>query len=421
MKLHNYSVLYLSGALVLVLGVWASIFYVNMLDEIRDSIDDGLENTKMLVIKKVLEDSSLLYKDNFLESNYRIRELRPEENRLAPDMYSDTTLYTQNEKDFEPFRMLTSVFKPGNGKYYKLRVISSTVEEDDLIEDLFYALFWLYVILIGSVLLINHVLLRRIWKPFYQSLKIVNGYKLSTEQIPNLPESKVEEFSLLKHTITSLLTDNRERFVQQKQFIENVAHELQTPLAITRAKLEAFLEDETLDENQIVKLSSVVDSLNRQAKLNTDLLLLSKIENKQFIDSEEVCFNKLVRLVLADFEEWIAFKEIEVRIEEKARFLVCMNRSLAQIILNNLLKNAITHSEHNSEIQIQIGANSISISNRGIEELPKETIFNRFNKVGNVSNSTGLGLAITKSITHLYGLTVRYSFSEGYHHFLIVK
>ena len=170
MRLHNYTVLYLSGAMFVVLGVWAAVFYFNMLDEIQDSIDDGLENTKLLVITKAFGDTSLLYKDNFWESNYRIREVRQQESVDFTDRYSDTLMYTQNERDFEPFRMLTTIFRGPNGKYYKLRVISSMVEEDDLIEDLLYSLLALYAILIVSMVVVNNFLLRRIWRSFYRTI-----------------------------------------------------------------------------------------------------------------------------------------------------------------------------------------------------------------------------------------------------------
>ena len=170
MKLLNYTLSYLSIALLIVVGVWAIIFYVNMLDESYDSIDDGLENSKILIIKKVESDTTLIHKTKFMESNNAIHEITDHHALHVRDIYMDSTLYMQNEKDYEPVRMLKTVFRVSNGKYYELQIVSSMVEEDDLIEDLFYAIVWLYIVLLASVLIINIVLLRKVWKPFYTIL-----------------------------------------------------------------------------------------------------------------------------------------------------------------------------------------------------------------------------------------------------------
>ena len=161
MKLINHTLTYLSVAFFFVIGVWAIIFYFNMLDEIYDSIDDGLENSKILIIQNVQSDTSLIRRTSFKESNYEIQEVSAERALRVRDVYMDSTLYMVNEKDYEPVRILKSVFRLQNGKYYELHIFSSIVEEDDLIEDLLYSLIWLYIILLASVLLINNVLLKK--------------------------------------------------------------------------------------------------------------------------------------------------------------------------------------------------------------------------------------------------------------------
>src|SRR5690606_9732754 len=114
----------------LVIGVWAAFFYINMLDEIYDSIDDGLENSKILIIQKAEQDSTIIHRTNFMESNYAIHEISAAQATAFRDVYIDSTMYMVNEKDFEPVRMLKSAFRLSNGKYYQLQVISSMVEED---------------------------------------------------------------------------------------------------------------------------------------------------------------------------------------------------------------------------------------------------------------------------------------------------
>jgi len=418
MRLHNYTVLYLSGAMFLVLSIWAAIFYVNMLDEIHDSIDDGLENTKLLVIRKTIEDSTILHKDNFFESNYRIREIKPHESVNYTDAYSDTTIYTENEKDFEPFRMLTTVFKASNDKYYKLRIISSMVEEDDLIEDLLYSLVALYLVLVVSMVLVNNFLLKKIWRPFYHTIEKLRGYKISDQDDINFKPTRVEEFKLLQKSLEDLIQTNRETFNAQKQFIENASHELQTPLAIGINKLELMAEKSDFSGEQLQKISEVIDSLERLTRLNKSLLLLSKIENRQFPETEKMDMNALVKKLAGEFEELADFKSVDIHIEENFELNISINKSLSEILVTNLLKNAIFHNQENGKVNVILNSNSLTVENSGGETLDSEKIFGRFYKSSQQTQSTGLGLAIVQSIIEMYGFTIRYEFN-GMHRFTI--
>jgi signal transduction histidine kinase len=419
MRLHNYTVLYLSGAMFLVLSIWAAIFYVNMLDEIQDSIDDGLENTKLLVIRKTIEDSSILQKDNFFESNYRIREIKPHESYNFKDIYSDTTIFTENEKDFEPFRMLTTVFKGSNDKYYKLRIISSMVEEDDLIEDLLYSLIALYAVLIVSMIFVNNFLLKKIWKPFYQTIEKLRGYKISDQDEIVFEQTRVEEFKLLQKSLEDLIQTNRETFKAQKQFIENASHELQTPLAIGINKLELMAEKSDFSDEQLQKISEVIDSLERLTRLNKSLLLLSKIENRQFPETENIHMNMLVKKLAGEFEELADFKSVNIHIEENNELNISTNKSLSEILVTNLLKNAIFHNQENGKVNVILNSNSLTIENSGDAALDPDKIFGRFYKSSQQTQSTGLGLAIVQSIIDMYGFAIRYEFN-GVHRFTIV-
>ena len=318
MKLLNYTLLYLSGALLIVIGAWAVIFYINMLDEIYDSIDDGLANSKILIIGKVQEDSTLIHKTEFRESNYAFHEIPASYALSFRDVYSDSTFYMQHEADYEPVRILKTVFRATNGRYYQLQIASSMVEEDDLIEDLFYAILWLYVILMASVLLINNVLLRRIWKPFYEILNNLKNFRLGSHEEFSTSKTRVREFNILNETASSLLQRSILTFNSQKQFIENASHELQTPLAISLNKLELLSEKSSLTEEHLEELSAVIQSLQNLTRLNKTLLLLSKIDNRQFPEEKPVNFNELTRRLISSFTDLSEFKEVAVSVAEEA-------------------------------------------------------------------------------------------------------
>lgn len=420
MKLVNHTLLYLSGALFLIIGVWAVIFYYSMLDEVYDSIDDGLDNYKMLIIQKAGSDSTILKKNTFEESNYSIMPISRQQALQSVERYSDTLMYMQNEEDFEPVRILSTVFNVRD-TYYKLDVISSMVEEDDLIEDLTWYLVFLYVALLLSIYLLIFFILRRTWKPFYTLMQRLRHFNLKQPKPLEVPETNVSEFKELNKAILDLLKNNIEVYNSQKQFIENASHELQTPLAISINKIELLLEENDLGEEKAQALSDVIRNLERLTRLNKSLLLLTKIENRQFANEEEVDFNELIKQQLSDFSELLEFKQISVQLHEASHFRKGFSKDLAFVLVSNLLKNAITYNKPQGEIHVEINADSIRIKNTGATEaLDASRIFSRFFHSATHKSATGLGLSIVSAIADLYHLKVSYSF-DGMHQFVLRK
>ncbi|WP_343631829.1 HAMP domain-containing sensor histidine kinase [Fluviicola sp.] len=420
MKLIQRTIVFMSIALLVTLSVWAFIFYVNMIDEVHDSIDDGLDNSKLLIIHEASMDSTVLYKSNFDEGNYAIRKI-PEQHALKHlDEYKDTLMYMENEDDLEPVRLLTTVFEAKENEFYQLKVISSMVEEDDLIEDLFYSLLWLYLILIVTILVINTLVLRSMWKPFFNYLNRLSQFKLGKNEHVQPIKSKTTEFQLLNKVVTEVLESNIRSFHNQKQLIENASHELQTPLAIALNKLQLLAEKEELSEEVVKEIFQTIETLERLTRLNKSLLLLSKIENQQFLHEEQVDMNALVRQVLEDFQDQIEFKELEVNLITDTELVVTMNPELARILVTNLVKNAIRHNFKKGKIEVLLTASGLQISNSGSEKsLDTTHLFQRFHKESNDQSSTGLGLAIVKSITDLSGFQISYNYALGIHQFTV--
>jgi len=414
MKLLNHTLKYLSITLLVIISIWAAIFYINMLDEVYDSLDDGLDNYKILIINRAHEDSTVLTKDTFAESNYEIREIGEKEALSRKDVHADTLMYTLNEEDFEPFRMLTSAFTLNN-RYYELKVISSMVEEDDLIEDLLYSLIWLYVAMIASIIIVNNFLLKKTWKPFYLLLDQLKQFKLGKDPVIKPAETQVKEFKELNEAVGLLINRSLEAYNGQKQFIENASHELQTPLAISINKLELLTEKEDLTETNLIAIGQVIQTLERLTRLNKSLLLLSKIENKQFQENEQVDLNAVFKNLVEEFTDFVEYKNVSLKLEEIGQLNAFMNKNLAEIFITNFIKNAIVHNVSNGFVRITVNPTSFTIYNSGSEAaLDPEKIFLRFQKKSNEKNNTGLGLAIVKAIADLYGITIHYSFDNGH-------
>ena len=412
MRLLNQSLIYLSVPLLLIVSIWSVVFYINMLDEISDSIDDGLDNSKLLIIQRAASDSTILQKNNFNESNYAIQEIAKASAITIRDIYTDTTLYMQDENDREPVRMLSTAFEL-KGKFYQLQVISSMVEEDDLIEDLFWSVVWLYLVMLTAMLFINKIALQKLWKPFYEILQQLKTFRLdSNEKAPGI-KTNIKEFKALKTAVNTLTRHSIETYTHQKQFTENAAHELQTPLAIAAGKLELLLEKDDIKDTHAADIAQVLQIIERLARLNKSLLLLTKIENKQYTANQTISINKTVHQCINDLEDFIAYKNVNISFRETAQAEVEMDMALASILISNLIKNAVFHNTPNGLITIDVTQKIFTISNTGNEKaLDPEKIFNRFYKHSTEQTSTGLGLAVVKAICTLYGFGLSYHYNN---------
>lgn len=410
----------MSVALLIALSAWAFIFYINMIDEVHDSIDDGLDNSKLLIIHEAARDSTVLNKSRFDEGNYAIRKIQEHHALTHYDEYKDTLMYMENEDDLEPVRLLTTVFEAKENEFYQLKVISSMVEEDDLIEDLFYSLLWLYLILIVTILVINTLVLRSMWKPFFQYLNRLSRFKLGKNEVVEPVQSKIAEFQELNRVVAEVLENNVRSYHNQKQLIENASHELQTPLAIALNKLRLLAENPELTEDVVREVFQTIETLERLTRLNKSLLLLSKIENKQFLNEERINFNEFIGEVLEDFRDQIEFKELELTVLTDGALHATMNRELARILLSNLVKNAIRHNVKGGKIEVLITEKWFKISNSGIgNALNADQVFQRFHKDSSDKSSTGLGLAIVKSIVDISGYGISYTYALGIHQFTV--
>lgn len=419
MKLLNYTTTYFSAILLVLISVWAIVFYFAMFDEIYDSIDDGLDNRKMVLIARANRDIDLMQKPQMDEYLYSIEKVDFKNYREFKDTYRDTVMYMINEEDYEPVRTLESIFK-NDTDYYKIKIVTSMVEEDDQIANLLKYTILLYAVLVINILVLNNIFLRKVWKPFYKLIEQLKTFRLEKDEPIHYQTTKIEEFALLNTSIEKLLLKTQKSFSDQKQFIENASHELQTPLAIAINKLELLFEDDMLTENQAEQLQQALENLERLTRLNRSLLLISKIENDQFQKSEEVNLKRVLEEVVINFSEMAAHKKIDLVFLSNENVIKNINYDLAYILFSNLIKNAIFHGKQESTISISLKKNEFSVQNfSGTKFLENDPIFERFQKLGENVASTGLGLSIAKSIAEKYGFRLNYAFQNGQHNFTI--
>ncbi len=419
MKLLNHTLKYLVLILPLIVGIWAGLFYYNLVDEVEDSLDDGLENYKMLIIQQAMIDTTILQNEVFNERNYAIRQIDRQTALSRTDVYSDTLMYMVNEGDFEPVRLLKTAFRIQD-QYYELQVISSSLEKDDLTEDLLISIIWLYVILLLSVLIINNLVLRRIWAPFYQLLTKIGQFSLDKNPVITPTPSGVKEFRELDERVVRLAEQSVATYTSQKQFLENAAHELQTPLAVSINKLELLAEHEDIPEGHLETIGQVTQQLQRLTRLNKALLLLTKIENRQFTIDQQVAVNPLVRQLAEQFEDLAASRKVKMEIVDTDDLVWQAHPDLSSILISNLIKNALVHNVPEGKVKISVSPERLSVSNTAQgPALDPSRIFGRFQKNTTDFQRVGLGLAIAKAICEVSGLHISYIYTDGLHEFVV--
>ena len=420
MKLFYRVLIHLLLGIVVILLGWAVVFYMGIMEEINDEVDDSLEDYTELIITRSLAGKELPAHDSGSNNQYYLREVEPSYALSRPAIfYRDSMVYISEKKETEPARILTTLFKDKEGTYFEVAVYTPTIEKKDLMESIAYWILGLYLAVVLTIIVVNAWVIRRSMRPLYRLLGWLDRYNINeqTELIDN--PTTVTEFQTLNEAIQRFSQRNRELFEQQKRFIGDASHELQTPIAICQNRLE-MLCDADLTEEQMGEIFKTLQTLEHMSELNRSLLLLSKIDNRQYLDTIPVDMASLINQTLSEYRRMAIERKVKVTIGEDARPVWTMNPTLAKVLVHNLYRNALVHNltEGDGELHIYIGTREISFTNTGSPvALDREHIFDRFYKEGGREGSSGLGLAIVKAICDTSGLVVGYDFVEGRHRF----
>ena len=423
MKLLHYTYRKLSLLLVLLMVGWGVLFYYAIIDEVVDETDDTLENYAYLLIKQVLHDPSTLDTQGNLMSVYTFRPLTEEEGLSYHEVFFDSSIYIELEGEHEPVRAMKTAFRAGDGQFYELTLMISTMERDDLQE----AMLWYLGILFFLLLLCTSIGIRLVLKGVFRPLQRLLGWLHQLQPGKPVPPlnnpTHIREFCQLGDAAVDMANRSYKAYEEQKQFIENAAHELQTPLAIVRGKVELLAESDTLTEPQMKELDAIYATLSRAVKLNKSLLLLSRIENGQFSDVEDVDMDEAIDQLLPDLMDIYEHKQVHlVRQRGEQPFVVRCNASLAHILLSNLLKNALLHNMDGGELYVTTTPDGLWIKNSGTEPLEADKLFRRFyHSDKGKKDSNGLGLAIARTIARSSSLGLDYEWQDGMHVFRLVK
>lgn len=302
-----------------------------------------------------------------------------------------------------------------------MNITASLLDTEEVIDSIRNNVIILYIILLVLLFTFNKVLLQRLWRPFYITLENLKQYRLDKDPHMSFDKTYINEFRELNQTISLLIQKNNQVYQNQKQFIENASHELQTPLARAAGKIEHLIQHSDLSYDIAQVVQSINDDLEKLSGLNRSLLLLSKIENEQFHENEEVNIGNLTEKMGEEYADFIAFKKVEWSLVKEKEIVKFADPFLMEILLRNLIKNSIYHNIPGGVINIIVTDNKIVIENTGKEFVGNtDRLFNRFTKNSDNKESLGLGLAIVKAICRLYGLRISYTVEKGLHKVIVL-
>ncbi|HOZ98277.1 MAG TPA: HAMP domain-containing sensor histidine kinase [Niabella sp.] len=274
-------------------------------------------------------------------------------------------------------------------------------------------------LLIAGLILVNRRSSGKLWRPFYSSLEKIRNFDL-TQQTPAFEPTNIAEFEELNEQLHKLIDRATVAYKQQKEFTENASHELQTPLAILTNKVDILLQSDGLTEKQFHIAEEMYKALIRSSRINKNLLLLAKIENGQFDKSESISIRTLLGQSMEVLQEYFAEKKISVDLNIHTDVEIQANCDLTEVLLNNLLMNAIRHTPAGGVIRVILSVLKLEVKNSGEHALNPDLLFKRFSKMSADNAGSGLGLSIVQEICKLHGWEVKYRFENKEHIFTVL-
>ncbi len=400
-----------------VLLIVAIINYFSLWFVLKESNQDYFKKRKAVVENYFKQHDSIgLY--HFLKNDDV--KLKPVTNNYnIKDQYYDTLVFDKYENDLADVQMLKTTIKTEKGKF-SLQLWRSTIDNDELVKNTIFIQVLIFVFLFLVMIGVNWWLSYKLWKPFYSTIKSIQTFRANTIEKPVLQTSKITEFKELNCAIQSMMEKMMSDYKAQKQFTENASHEIQTPLAVIKAKIELLLQSDNLGKTETDYIATINNAATKLSRLNKSLLLLTKIENQQFKVEKNVSINQIINESISLFQNHIEEKNITINQTITFEKKLTINSDLCSILINNLLLNAIIHNSRNGFIEISLNQKQLTISNSGQKKsLTVSKIFERFNKSNASNESIGLGLAIAKEIAIISRLKLSYKFESNKHCFCL--
>jgi signal transduction histidine kinase len=392
----------------------AALLYLTIKKVIYKQIDNSLITEKTIIEDQIEQTDTIPdFEATFGHQievkllNYPIRNIQS---------IKDTDIYDSKSDAFIPFRYIYSAGNTIQKKGFIITIFQILSEKNELLQDIgIYMLILFFSLLLISIL-INYLIARKLWRPFYNSVKIAGRFYIQSDKPLELPETDIKEFDQLNRVFDNMTRKMRDDYLNLKEFSENASHEIQTPLAVIRSKTDLLMQQRNLNKESLSLIKSINESTTKLFKLNQGLLLISKIENQVFHEKKIVSLKQITFNGLDSYKEIMQLKKITLEMDVHDEALVEMNDVLAEIMISNLLSNAVRFNIDGGFIKCHIDKMFFIMTNSGLPlTINPEDLFKRFHKSSNNPQSVGLGLSIVKEITESYGMHITYICRNAIH------
>ncbi len=330
--------------------------------------------------------------------------------------FRDTLMFDNVGKKYIPYREISFYTKDKNDQLYHVHFYKSLIESDFLIEKVAMIVTLMVMIFLLAVYFLYRYFFRKIWADFFITVDKIGKFDISSPEKIDFPESMIIEFNRLNHVLNRMTERILNDFNGLKEFTANLSHEIQTPLAVIKSKNELILQNENTPEKLLQLAADIQSEANRLSRLIKALSLLAKIDNRQYTSEQKVSLREVVTQVLSEFQNIMELKGITLETNIVSEPELVINKELTEVLLLNLVKNAVRHNVPEGKIIVDLNDEYFLIKNTGpaLSGSP-EKLFTRFAKANPGSASLGIGLSIVRKICDLYGFPVTYVFADGLH------
>ena len=381
---------------------------------IHYSSDQMLKDQKAKIENYITQNDTLPLAPTLVLRPARIEVETIEASGLFPDeMYRDTVMYSEETGTFTPYRQLffTAFYK---NEHHLININQPTVIRNDLFYAIVTSLLLLLVLFVLFTYVIEYLLKKNVWSPLNYNLRKLHEYDLKANAVLQLKKPGIKEFDEMNEVILRMVDKINADYENSRLFTEDASHEMQTPLSIIKSKMDLLMQNPLLmldkdNENSVRAISRAVSRLSR---MNKSLLLITRINNNQYEEKENIRLDKHLAVYLNDLEELFEAKQLTVK-TVVSPCLLFMNSNLAEILLSNLLSNAIRHNLPQGWIDLFLDNSRFVISNTCKGGLKSEAnLFNRITFHNKSEESSGLGLNIVRSICDKNEFHIRYDYPE---------
>ena len=334
-------------------------------------------------------------------------------------VFGDTLKFDVRDKQYRTYRYLQYI-SVGDGEDLLVRIYKSTTPTDKLVERVTLMITLMVILFLAGIFILNRFIFANVWKDFFQAIEKLKRFETTKEPVI-LGEQDIQEFDELKQVLEVMTRRLANDYRELKEYTDHTTHELQTPLAVIKSKTELLIQSENLGEEEMKLLQAINTSVHQLSRLNSTLTLITRIENRQFTETGEIPLAALLDRHLDLLNEHIALKKI--RVEKDFRDggkILLMDQGLADLLVANLLKNAIVHNLDGGSIRVHTHPGGLEISNEGAPlAFSEEELFTRFVRDTRQTGNFGLGLSLVKKVCDTYQFDIEYSYENQRHTFSI--